>query len=120
MRRFFMFKSKIVAANKSIAAEEIVARACENRLQNSKLMDNFIQEMEAKKTGLSISFGDALRLAVDKIKAVIQKILNRQKSFAKEANDIEAIADKLEAIQEQYDKLLMGKETASNASREQQ
>lgn len=65
-----------------------------------------------------------MRLAVDKIKSVIQKILNRQKSFAKEAKDIESIADKLEAIQEQYDKLLMGnKESVVSQltdSREQQ
>lgn len=89
-----------------IAAEEIVARACEDRLSNSKMMEQFIQEMDKADSTLKEKFKNALDKAIEWIKDALNYVLGL-KSTSDEAKRIaKAQKEALEAIQAQYDKLL--------------
>lgn len=116
------FNGKNKATREAIAEEEIVARACEDRLSNSKLMENFIAEMQAEDSVLAHKFKTALGRAIEKIINAIKYILG-QRSYSKEAQKIATAAeDILTELQEQYDKLLMQSEQKAEAdtSREAQ
>lgn len=110
------FKGKNKATREAIAEEEIVARACEDRLSNSKLMENFIAEMQAEDSVLAHKFKTALGRAIEKIINAIKYILG-QRSYSNEAQKIANTAeDILTELQAQYDKLLMGSEQKAEAA----
>lgn len=89
-----------------IAAEEIVARACEDRLSNSAMMKKFVAEMEKEDSGLVRKFRAALDRAVRKIREAVNHLLG-QKSLSSEARKLaEQSTDVLDEIQAQFDKLL--------------
>ncbi len=89
-----------------IAAEEIVAKACEDRLSNSAMMKKFVAEMEKEDSGLVRKFRAALDRAVRKIREAVNHLLG-QRSLSSEARKLaEQSTDVLDEIQAQFDKLL--------------
>lgn len=99
------FEGKSEETRRAIAEEEIVARACEDRLANSRLMKKFIEEMENKESGLAQKFSNFLGEAIARLKKIFQQIAAKL-SFSKEAQSLRKLTDHLEAIQSQYDALL--------------
>ena len=99
------FEGKNEETRRAIAEEEIVARACEDRLANSRLMKKFIEEMENKESGLAQKFSNFLGEAIARLKKIFQQIAAKL-SYSKEAQSLRKLTDRLEAIQSQYDALL--------------
>lgn len=105
---------------RAIAEEEIVARACEDRLANSRLMKEFIEEMERKESGLAQKFSDILGEAIKRLKEIFRQIASKL-SRSHEAIQLRKLTTELEAIQKQYDALLERRTTeATTAPSEQQ
>ena len=114
------FEGKSEETRRAIAEEEIVARACEDRLANSRLAKEFIAEMENKESGLAQKFSNFLGEAIARLKKLFQQIFSTL-SRTKEAQSLRKLTDSLEAIQSQYDALLERRTTeATTASSEQQ
>ena len=113
------FEGKSEETRRAIAAEEIVARACEDRLANSRLMKEFIEEMDQKDSELSQKFSNFLGEAIARLKKIFQQIAAKL-SYSKEAQSLRKLTDHLEAIQSQYDALLERRTTEATASSEQQ
>ncbi len=99
-------EGKSPETRRAIAEEEIVARACEDRLANSRLMKEFIAEMDRKDSTLAQKMSNILDTAITKIKTLFEKILSRVKSNSAEAKAIAKLTDRINAIQEQFDSLL--------------
>lgn len=106
------FEGKSEETRRAIAEEEIVARACEDRLANSRLMKEFIEEMENKESGLAQKFSNFLGEAIARLKKIFQQIAAKL-SYSKEAQSLRKLTDHLEAIQSQYDALLERRTTES-------
>ena len=104
---------------RAIAEEEIVARACEDRLANSRLMKEFIEEMERKESGLAQKFSDMLGEAIKRLKKIFQQIASKL-SRSHEATQLRKLTTELEAIQEQYDALLERRNTESTSTSPEQ
>ena len=105
---------------RAIAEEEIVARACEDRLANSRLMKEFIEEMERKESGLAQKFSNILGEAIKRLKEIFRQIASKL-SRSHEAIQLRNLTTELEAIQKQYDALLERRTTeATTAPSEQQ
>ena len=98
---------------RAIAEEEIVARACEDRLANSRLMKEFIEEMDQKDSELAQKFSNFLGEAIARLKKLFKQIASRL-SGSKESEQLRKLTDKLEAIQSQYDALLERRSTETN------
>ena len=109
------FEGKSEETRRAIAEEEIVARACEDRLANSRLMKEFIAEMDRKESGLAQKFSNFLGEAISRLKKLFQQIASRL-SVSEEAKTLRKLTNKLEAIQTQYDALLERRGTAAEAT----
>ena len=104
---------------RAIAEEEIVARACEDRLANSRLMKEFIEEMERKESGLAQKFSNILGEAIKRLKEIFRQIASKL-SRSHEATQLRKLTTELEAIQEQYDALLERRNTESTSTSPEQ
>ena len=104
------FAGKSLEQQRDIASEELVARSCENMLAESRLMKEFIQQLESKESGLAQRFSNMLGKAIEKLKEIFEKIFKNQRSYSKEATQIakarKDMVDRWNAIKEQYDALL--------------
>ncbi|MBR3837977.1 MAG: hypothetical protein IKJ74_07570 [Clostridia bacterium] len=109
------FEGKTEKTVYAIAEEELVARACEDRLANSRLMKTFIDEMDAKDSRLARAFSNMLSTAVRHLKAQFQRLVDSYKAGSREADIIAKGIDKLDAIQAQFDALLERKNPANAA-----
>ncbi len=105
------FEGKNEETRRAIAEEEIVARACEDRLANSRLMKEFIAEMDNKESDLAQKFSNFLGEAIARLKKLFQQIASKLSRSA-EAESLRQLTDKLEAIQSQFDALLERRNTA--------
>ena len=109
------FEEKSEETRRAIAEEEIVARACEDRLANSRLAKEFIAEMENKESGLTQKFSNFLGEAIARLKKLFQQIFSTL-SRTKEAQSLRKLTDSLEAIQSQYDALLERRTTEATTA----
>lgn len=107
------FEGVIEEVQKEIAEEELVARACEELLGNSRLMKEFLEEMDRKDSGLAQKFSNMLGEAIKKIKAIFQRMISSYRSNSKEAKALRSMTENLEAIQKQFDDLLERKNEAN-------
>ncbi len=113
------FEGKSEETRRAIAEEEIVARACEDRLANSRLAKEFIAEMENKESGLAQKFSNFLGEAIARLKKLFQQIFSTL-SRTKEAQSLRKLTDSLEAIQSQYDALLERRTTEDTTAPSEQ
>ena len=103
-------------AQLEIAEEELVARGCEDRLANSRVMREFIEELDKKDSNLAQRISNYLGEAIKRLRRIFEKIIHGYFSDAAEAKAVREFADKMEAIQKQFDALLEGRSVSEESA----
>ncbi len=101
-----------VRVTEEYAVDELVARACEDMLSNSKTAQEYLEQLpEAERKSLYEKIKDA----IDKLKQWIKDLLGQYSSKSTEAQILREYKDKLDALQDTWDKAFKAAVTANQA-----
>ncbi len=87
-----------------VARDELVARACEDMLTNSKVLSSYLAGMDAKS---ATTLKEKIHEIAEKIKAWIQDLLKMYESSSKEAKVLRKYEKKLNEVSATWDKAMM-------------
>lgn len=101
-----------IRVTEEYAVDELVARACEDMLSNSKTAQEYLEQLpEAERKSLYEKIKDA----IDKLKQWMKDLLGQYSSKSTEAQILREYKDKLDTLQDTWDKAFKAAVTANQA-----
>lgn len=99
-----------------VARDELVARACEDMLTNSRVLSSYLAGMDAKS---ATTLKDKIHEIAEKIKAWIQDLLKMYESGSREAKVLRKYEKKLNEVSATWDKAMMQAIRTNQATKEE-